>query len=188
VRKKVPNARLNIHTETTGADQGTIWNLVKKIAEETPGSRGVHNIHIQQIDKKTVVDIHLEVDASMTVKQAHTTATLVEKQIKGTNPTVAEVNVHIETASDRVSREMKGTESDLDEFIRGAAQNYPEIRNIGKVIIRNVGEALHLIVHAHFDPDLNIEKAHIISSKLENLIRTNYSNVTRVDIHEEPVP
>jgi divalent metal cation (Fe/Co/Zn/Cd) transporter len=170
VKRSFPNVRLVIHTDTGAGNEAT-WKSVKDIADATPGSRGVHNIHIQRIDKNTVVDLHLEVDATMTVKQAHATATTIEKKIKALNRGISEVNVHIETASVRVSREQKVAESEIDDYIRGATGQFPEIQGIGHIIVREVGDGLHLIVHAHFDPDLNIEKAHQVSSALEHLIR-----------------
>lgn len=186
IKREFPNVRLTLHTEISAANNEAMWKSVKDIADSIPGSRGVHNIHIQRIDKKTVVDLHLEVDASMTVKQAHDTASTIEKRIKTTNLDISEVNVHIETASDRVSKEMRGGESEVDQFIRSAAEQFPEIKSIGKIIVHKVGDGLHLIVTAHFDPNFNIEKAHQISSKLEHLIRNAYLNVTRLDVHEEP--
>jgi divalent metal cation (Fe/Co/Zn/Cd) transporter len=185
VKKAVPNARLQIHTESADEPQG-LWKFVKDVADGVPGSRGAHSIHIQTVAKKTVVDLHLEVDASMTVEQAHDTATVIEHQLKGSNRGIADVNVHIETTSDRVTRETRESDANIEEYIHSAAGQFPEITRVGKINIRKVGEGLHVTLHAHFDPDLNIEKAHQISTKLERMVRNAYVNVTRLDVHEEP--
>lgn len=42
VKKAIPNARVTIDTEPFGNGRENIWKLVKDIAENAPGSRGVH--------------------------------------------------------------------------------------------------------------------------------------------------
>jgi divalent metal cation (Fe/Co/Zn/Cd) transporter len=181
-----PNARVTIHTEPVGNSREHIWKLVKDVAEKAPGSRGVHNIHIQRISKKLCIDLHLEVSANMTVKQAHDVASQVEEEIKAADPTISEITVHIESASERVSRELAGVESELESYIEHLAEGFPEIKSIYGIKIRKFGGTMHLVLQCHFDPNLSIEKAHEISSKLENAIKKAYPNITRIDVHEEP--
>ena len=69
VIKEYPGARVTVNTEPIGDGSGSVWRQVKEIAESEPGSRGVHNIHIQRINEKLAVDMHLEVSANMTVMQ-----------------------------------------------------------------------------------------------------------------------
>ena len=183
---KFPDARVTINTEPVEDGRESIWKLVKEIAETTPGSRGVHNIHIQKIDDKLYVDLHLEVSANMTVKQAHDVADQVEKKIETASKDISEVTVHIETASERVSRERAGVQAELDAYIEHVAKRFPEIREVRGIRVRRFGDTTHLVLQCRFDPNLSIEEAHLIASKLEKEIRSDYPNVTRIDIHEEP--
>jgi divalent metal cation (Fe/Co/Zn/Cd) transporter len=187
VRRAYPNARVSIDTEPVGRSQNGVWKAVKDAAEEAPGSRGVHNIHIQRIDGKLYVDLHLEVSANMTVKQAHEVAEQVEDKIRLTKPEISEVTVHIESASDRIARELAGVETELESYIEHVAKQFPEIRSISEIRVRKAGEGIHLTLQCRFEPELSIEKAHEISSKLEKTLRTAYPKITRIDVHEEPV-
>jgi divalent metal cation (Fe/Co/Zn/Cd) transporter len=186
VMREFPNARVTVHTEPVGNGQEGIWKIVKDIAEGTSGSRGVHNIHIQRIGKKLCVDLHLEVSANMTVKQAHDVSEQVERKIRAAIPEISEITVHIESASDRISRELAGVETELESYIEHLAHEFPEIKDACGIRIRKFGNIVHLVLQCHFDPNLSIEKAHKVSSKLEKAIRTAYPNITRIDIHEEP--
>jgi divalent metal cation (Fe/Co/Zn/Cd) transporter len=186
VRNEYPNARVSIHTAPVGSAQESIWKLVKEIAEAAPGSRGVHNIHIQRIDGKLCIDLHLEVSANMTVKQAHDVADQVEEKIRAANPKISEVTVHMESASDRISRELAGVETELQSYIDHLAQQLPEIKEVSQIRIRKFGGNMHLVLKCRFDPNLNIKKAHEVTSKLENGIRSAFPKITRIDIHEEP--
>lgn len=187
VMSEFPNARVTVNTEPLGNSTESVWKLVKDVAEGAPGSRGVHNIHIQRIDKKLYIDLHLEVSAEMTVKQAHEVADQVETEIKSVNSNISDVTVHIETASERVSREMAGVETELESYVAHVAEDFPEIKDVCAIKVRRVGNSMHLVLQCRFDANLSIEKAHDISSKLEKVIRSAYPNITRIDIHEEPV-
>jgi divalent metal cation (Fe/Co/Zn/Cd) transporter len=185
VKSVVPNARVAVNTEPS--ENGVkIWKLVKETAEGVAGSRGVHNIHIQKINGRLVVDLHLEVSANMTVKQAHNVADQVEKKIKAVDPKISEVTVHMESASDRISRELTGVETELESSIGHVAERFPEIKRVHGISVRKVGDSLHVVLRCHFDPSIDIKKAHDISNKLESAIRSMYPNIARIDIHEEP--
>lgn len=186
VRTLYPNARISVDTEPIKTDSESIWRSVKDMAEGAPGSRGAHNIHIQTVDGKLYVDLHLEVSANMTVKQAHDVADDVEERIKTANPSVSGVTVHIESASERISRELSGVETELESYIEDVAKRFPEIKNVCNVRIRRFGNIIHVVLECQFDSRLTIKKAHEISNKLESMVKKAYPSVARIDIHEEP--
>jgi len=186
VKSILPNSRVSIDTEPFGDSRENVWRFVKETAEGTPGSRGVHNIHIQKIDGELCIDLHLEVSANMTVKQAHYVADQVEKKIKTGNPDISEVTVHIESASDRISRELAGIERELESYVQDVAKRFPEIKEVHEIRVRRFGDTMHLVLHCTFDSKLSIEKAHEISSKVESASRKAYPNENRIDIQEEP--
>jgi divalent metal cation (Fe/Co/Zn/Cd) transporter len=186
VKKVVPNARVTVHTEPVKGGKEDTWKVVKGVAEGIPGSRGVHNIHIQKIDGKVAVDLHLEVSASMTVKQAHDVADEFERKLRAAVNGIEDITVHLESASDRISRELTGIETDLEFYIEHVAERFPEIKYVHGIEVRRVGENLHVVLRCHFDPNINMEKVHEICSSLEKEIRSAYPRIVRIDVHEEP--
>lgn len=190
VRKVVPNARVSIRSDPSegGGEVKVLWELVKRIAESEPGSRGAHSIHIQNFGGKLGVDFHLEVAAGMSVGQAHDVVARIERKIKAANPTISEVVTHEETVSDLTSNERSGHGTELRWFIEHVAKRFPEIRLTSPPIIRRLGaHQLHVIVRAGFSPDLSLEKANQIASRLDAAIRQGFREIVRVDITEEPV-
>lgn len=186
VRTLYPHARISIDTEPVKPEGESIWKAVKDAAEGASGSRGAHNIHIQTVDGKLYVDLHLEVSANMTVKQAHDVADEVEKKIKAVHGDVSGVTVHIESASERISKELTGVETELESFIEDVARQFPEIKCVNDISIRRFGDILHVVLKCRFDSKLTIKEAHEISSKLESDIKKAYPQIARIDIHEEP--
>ncbi len=94
--------------------------------------------------------------------------------------------MHIESATELIQREQTGVAGELESHILHLARDFPEIKNISGIEIRKVGESFHVILHSVFDPDIEVTKAHEISTRLEHAIEKAYPNVTRIDIHEEP--
>jgi divalent metal cation (Fe/Co/Zn/Cd) transporter len=181
-----PNARISVDTEPFKPKGKSIWDAVKSAAEGAPGSRGAHNVHLQTVDGKLYVDLHLEVSANMTVKQAHDVADEVERKIKGLNTDISGVTVHIESASERISRELTGVETELESYIEDIAKRFPEIKSVSDIRIRRFGDIIHLVLKCRFDSKLTIKEAHEISTKLESNIKKAYPNIARIDVHEEP--
>jgi len=63
-----------------------------------PGVRGVEKCYARKTGLQYHVDLHLEVDPEITVRQSHVIATQVRIVIKETLPWVADVLVHVEPA------------------------------------------------------------------------------------------
>jgi len=186
VKRMLVNARVTVQTDPHGLRREDIRGLVKRIADEVPGSRGVHNIHVQKIDEKLCVDLHLEVSANMTVKRANEISDQIEKELKRANPHISEITVHMEPASDLISRELRGNETEFKWFVEHAAKRFPEVKKVHGIRIRRIHGRLHLVLHCEFDRNLSMKQAHDASTKLENAIKTAYPIIDRIDVHEEP--
>jgi divalent metal cation (Fe/Co/Zn/Cd) transporter len=186
VQRTLPHARVTIQTEPIGDNSQGLGRVVKEIAESVPGSRGVHDIHIQKIAGKLCVDLHLEVSANMTVKQAHDVSDQIENKLRSAKLNISEITIHVESASDMITRELKGNGTELKWYVEHAVKRFPEIKAIHGVRIRRVGDKKHLVLSCHFDPGITVEHAHEVSDKLENIIKGAYPDVERIDVHEEP--
>jgi cation diffusion facilitator family transporter len=71
---------------------------VRNAALTVPGVRGVEKCYARKTGLQYHVDLHLEVDPEITVRQSHVIATQVRIVIKETLAWVADVLVHVEPA------------------------------------------------------------------------------------------
>ena len=186
VRRILPKARVTVQTDPHEHRREDIRTLVKEIADRVPGSRGVHNVHVQRIDEKTCLDFHLEVSANMTVKHADEISSEIEKKLKAANPSISEITIHMESASDLISRELQGGGTEAKWYIEHAAKRFPEIKTVRGIRIRRIGDRFHVVLRCRFDPKLSIKRAHDVSTELEATIKETYPRIDRVDIREEP--
>jgi cation diffusion facilitator family transporter len=71
---------------------------IREVALTVPGVRGVEKCYARKTGLQYHVDLHLEVDPNITVRQSHEIATHVRIAIKETLQWVADVLVHVEPA------------------------------------------------------------------------------------------
>jgi cation diffusion facilitator family transporter len=69
---------------------------IRAVAMSVPGALGIEKCFARATGLRYHVDLHLEVDPNLTVRQSHDIATLVRGAIKDTLPWVADVLVHVE--------------------------------------------------------------------------------------------
>ena len=78
---------------------------VRQTALLVPGALGIEKCYARRTGLRYHVDLHLEVDPELTVRESHVIATQVRITIKETLPWVADVLIHVEPASTEVLRE-----------------------------------------------------------------------------------
>ena len=69
---------------------------IRQIARDVPGVHGVEKVFARKTGLRHHVDLHLEVDPAMTVRQSHLLGHIVESAILERMGTIADVLVHIE--------------------------------------------------------------------------------------------
>ncbi len=79
-------------------DNNDVYNQLFKSLEVLPNVNNPHKVRIRKMGYKYLVDLDIEVDGSLPVKEAHKIARDVEHKIKDTNKNIYDVHVHIEPA------------------------------------------------------------------------------------------
>lgn len=77
----------------------TVVNPIRNIAAAVPGVQRVEKCVVRKMGFHYFVDMHLEVDPSMTVSEAHEIAHRVKDAVRARMPKVFDVLVHIEPGS-----------------------------------------------------------------------------------------
>jgi cation diffusion facilitator family transporter len=71
-------------------------NEVRSVASSVPGVERVEQCRIRKMGIELFVDLHVEVDGAMSVRDGHNIAHNVKDAVREANPTVADVLVHVE--------------------------------------------------------------------------------------------
>lgn len=74
------------------AEKGRIGEIIG----ETPGVRGYHRLRTRKVGASAAVDVHVKMDGSITLREAHDIATAVEKRLKEQLGENAYIAIHME--------------------------------------------------------------------------------------------
>jgi cation diffusion facilitator family transporter len=180
---------ITVHFEPLlGVDMPTEL-VIERAASQVSGVRGVHNVIISKIANSPSMDIslHIQVNRSATLAEAHSIANVVEDSIKKQLGSVQNITVHLEPVMPDVVGLEPISDSAMYDFIRnvilGSASGVKKVDRIG--IYRTAENILKIDVNCAFSSDMTIEQIHERVSEIEKDIRTKYPG-SIVTIHAEP--
>jgi cation diffusion facilitator family transporter len=165
--------------------------VIESAASQVSGVRGVHNVIISKIANRHSMDIslHIQVNRSATLAEAHSIANAVEDSIKKKQLTAVEnITVHLEPVMLDVVGMEPIADSTMHDFIRNAiilasASGVKKVDRIG--IYRTAENILKIDVNCSFSSEMTIEQIHERVSGIEKDIRIKYPG-SIVTIHAEP--
>jgi cation diffusion facilitator family transporter len=163
--------------------------VIESAASQVTGVRGVHNVIISKIANSHSMDasLHIQVNRSATLGEAHSIANAVEDSIKKQLTAVENITVHLEPVMPDVVGMEPIADSTMHDFIRkailGSASGVKKVDRIG--IYRTAQNILKIDVSCSFSSEMTIEQIHERVSEIEKDIRIKYPG-SIVTIHAEP--
>jgi divalent metal cation (Fe/Co/Zn/Cd) transporter len=163
--------------------------VIESAASQVTGVRGVHNVIISKIANSHSMDasLHIQVNRSATLGEAHSIANAVEESIKKQLTAVENITVHLEPVMPDVVGMEPIADSTMHDFIRkailGSASGVKKVDRIG--IYRTAQNILKIDVNCSFSSEMTIEQIHERVSEIEKDIRIKYPG-SIVTIHAEP--
>ncbi len=181
-----PRGDVTVHIETTASDS-SVESQVRKIAARI--GLGVHDIRIQSLGKGYHADLDIEVEAGLSVGEAHRIVTEFEKQLRREVKKLLNVESHIEVAppsEQGKGKDITAQSGDMVRQIRAIVRSFNGIGECHKVRIRQVVETLYVSMHCTCPPGITMEEAHRRSMQLEARFRETWPTVEHFLIHIEP--
>lgn len=167
-----------------------IFATLKQIADQL-GVR-IHESWAHTIDDELYVEVHVGVNPSITLGQAHSLVDNLERELHTRHPEIKEVHTHIEMAShqveegDRVSPEL---EAMILQEIHQVVQEIPEIGHPHHVIVRRSKGgcgSYHVSLECTIAADTPVIEAHRLAEILERELTDRLPDVEDVFVHLEP--
>ena len=179
-----------VHTEPRAPQGEHLFESIRAVAQRM--GLAIHDLSAFQQDGRLFVELHLEVDENLSLRDAHRRATELEEGIQSLRNGNAEVNIHIEplgrhiaTPDTRVG-EMHRLELSVESFLNSLAQDYDELINCHDVRVRQVEHHTLVSCHCIMKSDLPITRIHDVTAALEDRVKEHFPQIFRVTIHPEP--
>jgi cation diffusion facilitator family transporter len=179
-----------VHAEPRAPRGEPFFDSIRAVAQRM--GLAIHDLSAQQDQDQLFVELHLEVDPHLSLKEAHRQATQLEDAIRELRAEPTEVNIHIEPLGTDISltEESAGDLRDLGRAIEGflhqLSAEYHELLNAHNVRVREVDHHILASCHCAMRSELPITHIHDVTAALEDRVKEKFPQVNRVTIHPEP--
>jgi cation diffusion facilitator family transporter len=185
VQRVLPDADVVIHTVPRPTAAESIFDQVRAVASRN--NVVLHDVSIQSFDGHLRVEQHIEVDENQPLRQAHDFVRSIEDEIRSELPQVSEVLTHIESEPATIERPVSlDLDRTLEQHLRNAASQLPEILDIHEVNVGRLGEKVQVSCHCTLPDEMAMQRVHEVITDLEDRFKLECPEVYRVLIHPEP--
>jgi cation diffusion facilitator family transporter len=188
VTEGFPGAQVTVTATPRAMDEETVLERVLLIAAKrrTP----VHHVTVQTIGDRLSVSLDIEVDGRMSLGAAHAIASKFEAALKAEFGAETEVDTHIEplVVASLAGRDVDGDERTMiAERLGRRAAELGTVTDVHSVRVRRTDHGLVVNYHCRVDPALSVEAVHDVVDRLEQLVRSDVPQITRIVSHTEPL-
>jgi cation diffusion facilitator family transporter len=191
-------ADVMVHMEPRAQAGEHIFDAIRAAAQRR--GLAVHDLSAHQLDGHLFIEMHLEVDEHLSLRDAHRQASDLEEEIRKL-PSLANatpgangvrVNIHIEPLGshiatvDRSSGKLDGLAHDVETFLNGLRGEFQALKDCHEVHVQRVDRRIQLSCHCSMEGNLPITVVHEVTARLEDKVKERFPQIARVTIHPEP--
>jgi cation diffusion facilitator family transporter len=179
-----------VHAEPRAPKGEPFFDSIRAVAQRS--GLAIHDLFAQQNDGRLFVELHLELDPHLSLKEAHQQATELEEKIRELRQEPMEVNIHIEPLGTAISVPDSGKEDlrdlarAIEAFLNGLPAEYHELLNSHNVIVRQVAHHILASCHCVMRSELPITEVHDVTGAVEDRVKERFPQISRITIHPEP--
>jgi cation diffusion facilitator family transporter len=186
VQRILPNCDVVIHPEPRETASENIFDRIRAVASRNNFS--VHDVSVQDLAGRLHVEQHLELDETLSLKNAHDVVSRLESEIRAEIPEISTILTHIESEpstiepGDRVMRNVA-----LEQKLKPLVREFPEILDMHDVEIKRVRDKVYMSCHCTMPDNLPLARVHDLSTALEIRFKQAAPELFKVLIHPEPM-
>jgi cation diffusion facilitator family transporter len=180
-----------VHAEPRAPEGEHLFETIRAVAQKM--GLAIHDLTASVQGKQLFIDLHLEVDESLSLSEAHRSATELENAIRELPSLPSEVTIHIEplgrhiSTQDSSAGEMKQLSRSIEQFLNSLPTEFDELVNCHDVRVRQVDHRIQVSCHCAMKSHLAITQVHDVTAALEDRVKEKFGQVYRVTIHPEPL-
>lgn len=188
IRKLYPTSTVTVEAEapTQDASRENVVEAVERVARRL--GLPIHHIGAYSTNRRFNVSLHLEVDPSLSLEEAHTLATRLENELRREIPNLARVDTHIEPALREVqpSREETLALAQVQAALLELSKQIPHVKEVHDIQVRQDGGKLVVSLHCALDGAIPIAEAHRVGDEIAEGLKGKLPIVQSVLVHTEP--
>ena len=184
LHRALPRSDVVVHVEPQ-QDEAALRERVLAAAQRVPLVREIHNLTVLRVGPVTEVSLHLKLPGELSLEDAHSVATEVERAIVESVPEVDEVRTHLEPIAEaeegRSVDEAAAGRQLVERIVQETTGQRPrELRFL------NTDRGLLAYLTLGLDASTSLAEAHARASEIEERIRREQPEIADVVVHTEP--
>jgi cation diffusion facilitator family transporter len=185
VHRILPDADVVVNVVPRAGQSESIFDRVRAVAARHDLS--VHDLSVQNYDRKLHLEQHLEVPESMSLREAHALVTTIESETRTDVPEIDTILTHIESERGTIEVEARRSEdAALEAELRRIAAEFPNILDVHDVVVSDPHDRMQISCHCTLPDDLSMAEVHALITALEDRVKAEMPQIGRVFIHPEP--
>lgn len=185
VHEILPDADVVIHSVPRETGHENIFDRIRAVAARNNFS--VHDVSVQDLGGRLHVEQHLELDETLSLKNAHELVTQIEFQMRHEVPEISTILTHIESEPGTIEPGKKiSRDAVLEQKLKSIMREFPDILDMHDVEIKRVREKVYMSCHCTMPDDLPLARVHDLSTALEIRFKQDAPELFKVLIHPEP--
>lgn len=186
VQRILPDCDVVVHPVPRATGHENIFDRIRAVASRNNFS--VHDVSVQDLGGRLHVEQHLELDETLTLKQAHDVVTRLEAEIRNEIPELSSILTHIESEPSTIeSGDSVVRDANLEQRLRPLVREFPEILDMHDVEIKHVRDKIYMSCHCTMPDGLPLGRVHDVSTALEIRFKQAAPELFKVLIHPEPL-
>jgi cation diffusion facilitator family transporter len=179
-----------VHAEPRAPQGEHLFEAIRAAAQSM--GVAIHDLTAVQQEGQLFIELHLEVDENLSLREAHRQATELEEKIRQLRDGPIEVNIHIEPLGRHIATpdagigEMKQLSRSIEDFVNWLPAEFDELVNCHDVRARQVEHHIFVSCHCTMKSSLPITQVHDVTAALEDRVKEKFPQIYRVTIHPEP--
>ncbi len=188
IRRVYPSSSVTVEPEapTQAETRETAIEAVERVARRLGAP--VHHVGAYASNGRFNVSLHLEVEPSLSLAEAHTLATRLEEELRREIPRLARVDTHIEPVSRQVQPDLEQARAraQVEAALKEMAEHIPQVRGVHDIQVRWNEGNMTVSLHCALDGSVPIGEAHRISDEIVKELKRRLPQVKSVLVHTEP--
>lgn len=148
---------------------------------------GVHELHGVETPEGYHIGLHVEVEETLSVEEAHARVTELERRARERLPRIRNITTHIEPRPHRPQPAELGTSEDMTQAVREAVEQMFGPGSCREIRLYTRPEGYDLSLICQVAGGMPLEEAHWEAEKLEHQLRQRFPELQRIIIHVEPI-
>ena len=141
IRGLLPGADVVVNTVARAHLRESLFDRIRAVA--TRHNLNVHDISVQDLSGRLHVEQHVELDETLTLKDAHERVTELEAEMKNDMPEISTILTHIESEPARIETgDGLVRVPSFERKLLGVTESFPEVVDMHDLVFKRVGGRL----------------------------------------------